>query len=249
MTGAVGTRRAAAALVSGLLALAGCREAYTRPPAVPAPGQVVIGYYGHSMIRVADRVHAVVVDPLDPHTGFPFPKVSADVVLVSQELLGVSNVASVAGSPAVFREPGVFVAGELRVVGIPSDTTTGVSGGRNVMYRWRMEGIGFAHLGGLASARLDDSQEALLAGVDVLFVPVGGKRSIDASGAAAIVERLKPRVAIPVQYRVGPSTLGIAYVDSFVRRMVRVRRVPSALAITEATLPRMTETWVMDWRG
>lgn len=209
---------------------------------------VEVRYFGHSMVLAADRVHTVVVDPFQPHTGFPVPKVSADLVLVSRDRLDHNNIASVGGAPKVFREPGVFILGDLSVTGVPSRRLADEKGPPNVMYRWEMGGVSLVHLGDLATSDLTDEHVALLGNADVLFCPVGGGVTLDASEAASVVRRLTPRVVVPVRYKTGPSTLDIDGVQGFVDRMDRVRAVPEAIRITRDRLPEPTEVWVLDWR-
>jgi L-ascorbate metabolism protein UlaG (beta-lactamase superfamily) len=42
-----------------------------------------------------------------------------------------------------------------------------------------------------------------LEGVDALLIPVGGHFTIDAAAACKLVQRLSPRVVIPMHYRLG----------------------------------------------
>ena len=51
--------------------------------------------------------------------------------------------------------------------------------------------------------QLKEKQAALLRGCDVLLIPVGGTYTIDAAGARAVVEALRPRIVVPMHYRRG----------------------------------------------
>lgn len=243
-----------------VLAAVGCRlPPWSGATGPLGPGSVDIRYYGHSMVSVSDRVHTIVIDPLTVHTGFPVPKVSADLVLISTHALGNDNVASVLGSPKVFDEPGVFILGDLRVIGVPSAPATTTSGGggapvggapsKNVMYRFGMEGIEVAHLGDLDTGDLSEQDKALMSGADIMFVPVGGGVTLDASQATGLVKELKPKVAVPVRYRTGPSTLAIAGVEPFLAMWPpsQVRAAPSALRVSKKQLPKALKIWVMGW--
>lgn len=239
----------ALAVLSASLVLAGSAcSSFERAKGPIRPQVVELAYYGHSMVLVANSVHTVVVNPLQAHTGFPVPDVSADLVLVSRRRLGNDNVAAVSGQPKVFAEPGVFVLGTLNVNGIPSRASASETQSPNVIFSWSMERMNFAHLGDLASSRLTTEQVALLSGLDFVFCPVGGGVTIDASAAAAVVAQISPRVVIPVRYKTGPSTLEIDGVDPFVARMRKVRRVPSTVRVRRDRLPKTPEVWVMDWR-
>jgi L-ascorbate metabolism protein UlaG (beta-lactamase superfamily) len=216
----------------------------------PLAGDTVeIRYHGHNMVAVQDRLHRVLIDPYQPHLGFPVPSVTADLVLVSERNLANDNLKAVQGPPRVFEEPGMFVMGDLTVVGVPTSLATSRTG-RNTAFRFQLAGVDVVHLGDAETADLTDQEDALLRGADIMFVPVGGGTSLDASGAAAVVRTLAPRVAIPTHYRVGPSTLQIADVQPFLERFPgrTVRQLPSRVRVTAENLPAPTEIWVLDWR-
>lgn len=69
----------------------------------------------------------------------------------------------------------------------------------NLIYRVEIDDISVVHLGAL-SRPLTDDQLGKLSGVDVLLVPIGGDKMIDASQAAAVVARIEPRLVIPIGY-------------------------------------------------
>ena len=214
-----------------------------------AGGTVEIRYHGHNMVAVQDRLHRVLIDPYHPHLGFPIPSVTADLVLISERNLGNDNLKAVQGPPRVFEEPGMFVMGDLTVVGVPTSLSTSKTA-RNTAFRFQLEGVDIVHLGEAETADLTDQETALLSGSDLLFVPIGGGTTLDASSAAAVVRALTPRVAIPIHYRVGPSSLQIAEVQPFLERFPGrpVRKLPSRVRVSADSLPAPTEIWVLDWR-
>lgn len=57
-----------------------------------------------------------------------------------------------------------------------------------------------AHMGDIG-CELTDEQYALLRGVDVLMIPVGGFFTIDASQARKMADRIGARVTIPMHYK------------------------------------------------
>lgn len=233
-----------------MLAVSSCAlRPFTTQSGPLASGTVEIRYHGHNMVAVQDRLHRVLIDPYQPHLGFPVPKVSADLVLVSERNLANDNVKAVQGPPRVFQEPGMFVMGDLTVVGVPTSPSTSKTAG-NTAFRFQLAGVDVVHLGEAETADLTDQERALLSGSDLLFVPVGGGTALDASAAAAVVRTLAPRVAVPTHYRVGPSTLRIGDVQPFLERFPgrTVRRLPSRVRVRADSLPAPTEIWVLDWR-
>lgn len=59
-----------------------------------------------------------------------------------------------------------------------------------------------AHLGDLGCA-LAEEQLTLLEGLDLLLVPVGGHFTIGPAEAKQLIDRLQPRVVVPMHYRRG----------------------------------------------
>ena len=80
------------------------------------------------------------------------------------------------------------------------DPQQGALRGENRMYLVEAEGMRLAHVGDLG-CRPSEAQMALLRGVDVLLVPVGGYYTIDANEANALAEELRPRIVVPMHYR------------------------------------------------
>ena len=68
------------------------------------------------------------------------------------------------------------------------------------MHCLRAGGLSVVHLGDLGHL-LSEEQAAALRGCDALLIPVGGTYTLDAAGAAAVVQQLQPRVVIPMHYR------------------------------------------------
>ncbi|MBP8004226.1 MAG: MBL fold metallo-hydrolase [Elusimicrobia bacterium] len=103
---------------------------------------------------------------------------------------------------AVVRTTGTHTAAGVEVVGVPADHDD--QGGRRhgftAVYVWGMGGLRFAHLGDIGQTSLRPDQRAALAGVDVLFVPVGGKTTVDAAGAWALIKEIAPRAVVPMHY-------------------------------------------------
>lgn len=241
---------AAAGLALAVLGASSCAPGFFTTQTGPLAGDTVeIRYHGHNMVAIQDRLHRVLIDPYQPHLGFPVPSVTADLVLISERNLANDNLKAVQGPPRVFGEPGMFVVGDLTVVGVPTSLSTSKSA-RNTAFRFKLGGVDVVHLGEAETADLTDQENALLRGADLMFVPVGGGSSLDASAAAAVVRTLAPRVAIPTHYRVGPSTLQIADVEPFLARFPGrvVRKLPSRVRVTGGNLPAATEIWVLDWR-
>lgn len=102
----------------------------------------------------------------------------------------------------VVRNTGLHSVAGVEVLGIlgDHDDQGGRRHGMTRLYVWDMGGLRFAHLGDIGQPEPRDDQRAALAGIDVLFIPVGGKTTVDAAAAKRWVDALRPRVVIPMHY-------------------------------------------------
>ena len=172
-----------------------------------------VRWFGQSAFRLEGAEGTVVIDPFGrlPESvaargitfGYPpVEGVSADLVLVTHEHFDHNGVEGVEGDPPVVRLAGTHETPIGTVVGIASehDPEGGIRRGPNAMYRFALDGLQIAHLGDLGQPALRPEQTAALAGVDVLFVPVGGGPTLDGPQAAQVVAELGPSVVVPMHY-------------------------------------------------
>lgn len=149
---------------------------------------------------------------------------------------------------AIVRSTGVHTAAGVEVIGVPADHDDqgGRRHGATAIYVWEMGGLRFAHLGDIGQRTLRPEQRAALAGVDVLFVPVGGKTTVDAVGARALIEEIRPRVAVPMHY--GTACVRFYEFDPiavFLREVSRVRLLDTdVVRFRRSDLPLETTVFV-----
>ena len=201
-----------------------------------------IAWHGHSCFEVHDGL-VVVMDPHDGRSiGIKPPVVRADICLISHDHFDHNCSRIVYGDPSVIREAGERVVKGLKLIGIPTfhDDEGGAKRGRNIVFHFEMDGIAFAHLGDLGQ-ELSDEEIKSLGRVDVLFVPVGGVFTIDAKAARRLVERIRPKVAIPMHFHYGGLSITISSVEPFLDGVPE----ESVLRVgNEIELPSQTEFWV-----
>jgi len=205
---------------------------------------VLVRWWGHACFEVRDK--AVVVT--DPHDGKSVnmdpPKVKADLVLISH---GHGDHASGRGMVAkpgarVIDSSGTFEEKGIKVIGLETfhDEARGSKRGRNIIFAFEVDGIRFAHLGDLGHILPDDNIRKL-GPIDILMIPVGGYYTIDAKVATAIVEKMKPRVVIPMHYKVPRLDYPIADAEPFLAGKKNVNRIgKSEASYTKAQLPETT---------
>jgi L-ascorbate metabolism protein UlaG (beta-lactamase superfamily) len=182
--------------------LAGCAVGGRFKPAGEADAGVNIVWRGHACFTVEDSAHRVfLLDPFDETVGYPRFTVRADAALVTHDHFD-HNAVPPGGTAEVLVSTGVNTVAGVEVTGIVSDhdDAGGRRNGKTRIYRWEMGGVSLAHLGDLGRADLTAEEKSLLTGVDVLFVPVGGRTTLDAVQARKVVTALRPGWVVPMHY-------------------------------------------------
>ncbi|MGE4275059.1 MAG: MBL fold metallo-hydrolase [Candidatus Methanomethylophilaceae archaeon] len=207
-----------------------------------------IAWHGHSCFEFSDGT-SVVIDPHDGKSiGITPPSVRADVVLMTHDHYDHNAVRVVRGAHKDFSEKaGEFESGGIHFMGLPSyhDESRGARRGRNTVYRFEMDGIVFCHCGDLGHLP-DDFFFYQLGRVDVLLVPVGGVFTLQVDKVLQLVERIAPKIVVPMHYRVGGLSIAVDSLDVFLSRVPedRVYHVGNMVEIYSDDLQEGTEYWV-----
>ncbi len=204
-------------------------------------------WHGHSCFEVHDNLN-LVIDPHDGKSiGIKTPLVRSDIALISHDHFDHNCVRIVKGDPVVVREAGERIVRGIRIVGIPTfhDTEGGAKRGKNIVFRFDLDGVRFCHCGDLGHMPSDEQLQAI-GPVDVLFLPVGGVFTINGREARELVARLRPKVAIPMHFRFGGLSISINTVDPFLEGIPEdsILRVGNEVDFTKDELPSTTEFWV-----
>jgi L-ascorbate metabolism protein UlaG (beta-lactamase superfamily) len=196
-----------------------------------------VQWYGQSAFRLCSEDATVVIDPFGDVSGFAargivfeYPAiegVAADLVLVTHEHADHNGADTVLGDPAVIRSTAGTLdspVGEVVAIASEHDDAAGTVRGPNTIFAFELGGVRIAHLGDFGQRSLREEQAAAIGAVELLFVPVGGGPTIGGAGAAAIVERLRPRVVVPMHYRTARTNF-LEDAEGFLALMGEVRRL------------------------
>ncbi|MCC7354551.1 MAG: MBL fold metallo-hydrolase [Anaerolineae bacterium] len=184
-----------------------------------------IKWYAHAAFLLAGDGLRIVTDPYTPEAmGFAPITEAADIVIRSSaDDRGHCYAEMIRGEPVVVTateigEKGITVRG-VTITAIPAQESLihKAAPADNAMYRFTLEGIHIAHLGDVGN-RLADGQLAALAGIDVLFALAGGPPTIDLDDLSDAIAVLRPRVIIPMHYRLPGSTFKMLPVTAFTSR-------------------------------
>ncbi len=173
-------------------------------------------WFGHNCFRIRAREATIITDPVDRSTGYAMAKQTADVVTISHDHKGHSNLSAIKPDYKVINEPGEYEMHDVFVTGIRTyhDDNKGNERGYNTVYLIEVEGIVICHLGDLGHALTEEQAEAM-SNVDVLLVPAGGGDVISVAQAADVVGQLEPKIVIPMQYATAQGDKSLGGLDVF----------------------------------
>ena len=209
-----------------------------------------IYWLGHGCFRMRGRDATVVTDPCPPATGYKIGKINADIVTISRNHPESSYREAVNGEAKFLTGPGEYEIAGVLITAIDTDRADRPDGhSRNVAYVIDIDDIKVCHLGDIVRTPTGDEVEEM-AGVDILMVPVGGGRVLDAEKAAEIVSLLEPKIVIPMLYKTDASKEDFELVDHFVKEMgAEAKSAESRLSITRSGLPQDTTLVLLGYRG
>ncbi len=205
-----------------------------------------IYWLGQACIKLKGKNATILIDPYDPQmVGLKLPKdMSADMVLITHDHQD-HNFSSVTTGiktekPMVFSDPGEYEVAGVVVTGVSSfhDNSEGSERGVNTIFQLMFDRLNMVHLGDLGQHELTETQIAQIGEVDILFVPVGGKYTIDGKAAGAIVSQLEPKIIIPIHYKIEGLKFELDGVEQFLKEMGAEGVIPQPkLSITKDKLP------------
>ena len=179
-------------------------------------------WLGHSCFLLEQDGYRIVTDPYTGVEGYPPLSVSAHAVCCSHHHFDHDAV------DAVTMLPPVESPFTVREVETCHDEQGGALRGGNTVRVFTAGGVSVAHLGDLGH-QLSAEQLTAIGSVDAVLVPVGGVYTVDAAGAKAVCDALRPRCVIPMHYRHAPYGLpNVAGVEDFLALWpaAQVRRLP-----------------------
>jgi len=191
---------------------------------------VSITYNGHSCFTVSSEGCSIVFDPYSPGSvpGLKPLRLEADAVLCSH---GHGDH----GYAAAVKTSGRALPFALETITCPHDDAGGAKRGMNIIHILTMGAVRLAHMGDIGYP-LPENDLALLRGVDVLLLPVGGYYTIDAMQANALADETGTRVVIPMHYRTASSGFPvIAPLEDFLALRGNVQHFGDTLIVDEHT--------------
>lgn len=213
-----------------------------------------IRYNGHSCFSVfADDGTCIVMDPYQTGSyggaiGYMPVDSQPDIVLISHDHADHNYVSGFSGDFVVLKDAGE--AGNLRfeAIGADHDASGGKDRGKVRMFRFTIDGVRICHAADLGHV-LNAAQTEAMKDIDVLLLPVGGYYTIDANEATDVVEKIRPRIVIPMHYKTDKCGFDLLPVDAFLKGKTNVKKIDSdEIELSAESLPGETEIIVLKHR-
>ncbi len=222
-------------------------------------GPLSIQWLGHTCFLFTGGGAKILVNPFRTvgcTAGYRPPKVAADLVLISSQLLDEGAVEDLPGNPKLVYQPGAYEFEGIKFQGIAiaHDRNNGRRFGMNAAWQWRQAGVNILHLGG-AAAPISIEQKILIGRPDVALVPVGGgPKAYNPEEAKQAIQVVNPKLIIPTHYRTqaaDAATCDISPLDEFLKVMdgMPVNRSNSdTITLSSGKLPEKGAIQVLSYK-
>lgn len=182
-------------------------------------------WHGHSFFELIANIEKkqakIAIDPFSEKIGLKVPKVESDLLLISHDHYDHNNKEVILGNYFLIDKAGEYEVEGVFVNAIPSfhDSVSGKERGENLIFLIEAEDLRICHLGDLGQKDLEDSQLEKIGSVDVLLIPVGGKYTISFKEAIKIMEKIEPKITIPMHYSLPKLNVKLDSVDKFLKAL------------------------------
>jgi L-ascorbate metabolism protein UlaG (beta-lactamase superfamily) len=207
-----------------------------------------IRWHGHACFEIRND-NTLVIDPHDGKSiGIKVPQVEADVILITHDHYDHNSFKTVEKKGTKIIRGGNRTLEGIKIQSLHAfhDEEEGEKRGEMNLYKILVDDLKICHLGDLGHI-LDDVSLRKIGDIDILFVPVGGNFTIDAHQAMTMIDAIRPRVAVPMHYKIGGLSLPIERIDSFLtlaEKKYDIQHVDNEIEMNEDDLPDETEIWV-----
>lgn len=210
-----------------------------------------ITWYGHSCFRITERgMASVVTDPYD-HTMIGYSELSlrADIVTISHNAPGHSNIKVVKSNKWQIDGPGEYEIGGVFLTAVPTGKSKKNGNGSNMVFIFDYDGVTVGHLGDLDAVPSRKEVDAF-GNVDVLLVPVGGGNGLSAAKAAEVINLIEPGIVIPMHYSTPDSKLKLNSLGAFLKQIGLSEKAEKqeSLKVSKRDIPEDTRVVVLTYK-
>lgn len=175
-----------------------------------------ISWLGHaSFLLETQEATKILTDPYEPSSvGYDAIDVEPDIITVSHQHFDHNYTKGFSKAKIVSATDPVTIK-DVKIEGIATfhDKEQGSSRGKNIIFIILADDLRIAHFGDVGTLDLDYSK---LTNIDIAFVPVGGTFTIDSKEAGQLLEKINPKIFIPMHFKTNKLKFDIAGVEPFI---------------------------------
>jgi len=209
-----------------------------------------IRWLGHSCFRLTDGEVSILTDPFPNSIGITMGEQQAEIVTISNSHPNHSHIEGVLAPPCVINGPGYYDLHGIYIQGIVTalgENETPEQ--RNTAYRIEMAGISIVHLGDIKGP-LSNNRVESFSPLDVLLVPAGAVCTADTNDIVKIIQRLDPKIVVPMHYNIPNIDVELQSLDSLLQELgVTAPEPQTRLNITRSSLSEGLQISILEPSG
>ena len=202
-----------------------------------------ISWYGQSCFKLQNNEQTVLVNPSDPRkAGLKGPNFKANIFVLTDTEESIDKKVLEKDNSFLINGPGEYEVNKVFLYGVPikKDGQT-----KSVVYQITMDEIRYGVLGQLKSIPSGEELDRL-DGVDVLFIPIGGKDTLSAEKAVELINSIEPQIVIPCCYNIPGVNDELDSLERFLKEIgIKVSETLPKLSIKKKDLLSQGETRIV----
>lgn len=166
---------------------------------------MIIQYFGKQFFKISQGDFTIALNPISKDSSeFNKAKFGSNVVLVTTnhpDFNGIDSATFGETAPFIINGPGEYEVGQVYVQGFASRGEIDKKDFINTIYLITFDDIKIVFLGALTDK--ESIPKSFIEAVDepdLIFVPVGGKSTIDATVAQKLANSLNAKMVVPMDY-------------------------------------------------
>lgn len=135
--------------------------------------------------------------------------------------------------------PGEYEISGVSMTGVATPHYSDDPQKQNTLFRWIIEGMKICHLGNITKNPSSEIIEKI-GDIDVLCIPIGGRETfLNAKEAKDIIERIEPRIVLPMKYGSPDSDENLDDIEKFFHEMgEKDLEQKSVFSVSKSSLPQ-----------
>lgn len=191
-------------------------------------------WHGQSCFKIQSRDITLITDPISKQSGLkPLRLSGSDIIILSHledDFQELKTGALIIDGPGEYEVKKIFIQGISIIQNQGKESIT--------IYWIELEGMTLGFFGPLNTIPTDVQLEKL-EGIDILFIPVGGHKVLDAKKASQVISQIEPLLVVPMHYRISNLKEKLDSVDSFCKEMgIKSSEKIERLRIQKKDLPQ-----------